>query len=44
MKVNRSPRPEDHPEMFGINLFELPAIYDREKQEEEKKKEQEEKK
>lgn len=31
MKKSNSPHPEDHPEMFGINLFELPAREERER-------------
>ena len=26
---NRSANPEDHPEIFGINLFEIPAMEER---------------
>lgn len=31
MKKSNSPHPEDHPEIFGINLFEIPAIEERER-------------
>lgn len=31
MKKSNSMHPEDHPEMFGINLFEIPAIEERER-------------
>ena len=33
---NRSANPEDHPEIFGINLFEIPAMEERERKEKEK--------
>ena len=32
----RSDRPEDHPEAFGFNLFEIPAMEERERKEKEK--------